>query len=291
MSLERSCGPEGTDWMRIAPSTDALFLSRIEARFAGHAYDPHRHDTYALGITRTGVQSFRYRGAQRNAVAGDVIILHPDEMHDGHSGSSTGFRYHMLYIDPGAISRALGRDVVPCIRGGISRDRRLAHAVSAVFDELNRPLEPLEAVDRLSDIASALNRVADGGERAVGSVDTGAVERAKAAMLDHIETGLPLETLEAVTGQSRFALTRHFRARHGVPPHRWLMARRLERVWSAVLDGASLAEASADAGFADQSHMSRQFRRRFGMSPGAWRTVVRNGRALGAIPSDRPRIP
>jgi len=44
----------------------------------------HRHDTYAIGRTLAGVQSFSYRRSRRNSLAGNTLVLHPDEAHDGH---------------------------------------------------------------------------------------------------------------------------------------------------------------------------------------------------------------
>lgn len=300
MGLERSSGDDPANWIRVAPPaprpTHGPSPTRIEARFSGHAYDAHRHDSYALGITRAGVQSFRYRGVERHSQAGSVIVLHPDEVHDGHAGDDRAFRYHMLYLDPGVLMEAAGAPAAPppFVPGGLTRDGRLADALSRVFADMDRALDPLEACDCLSDIAAALDALTDRRDRAIRHVDHHAVTRAELAMLAHITEDVPLDALEGLTGQSRFALTRHFRARHGVPPHRWLMARRLDRVWERVLEGASLADAAADAGFADQSHMTRQFRRRFGLSPGAWREAVRAGgdaRRAPPTPSNRPRTP
>src|SRR5579864_7982621 len=104
--LERSCGGQAADWMRIAPSSPGV--ERIEAYFAGHGFDPHRHDTYAVGFTLEGVQSFRYRGAAERSLPGHVFVLHPDEVHDGRAGTSAGFHYKILYVEPRAIGDALG---------------------------------------------------------------------------------------------------------------------------------------------------------------------------------------
>ena len=100
--LERSCG----DWIRSAPPSPGL--ERIEARFSGHGFDPHRHDTSAIGFTLDGVQAFRYRGAARRSTRGEVFVLHPDEVHDGHAGTDAGFRYRILYVEPRLIQDALG---------------------------------------------------------------------------------------------------------------------------------------------------------------------------------------
>ena len=53
------------DWIVRAPRSERM--ERIEAFFSGHGYEPHRHDTYAIGRTLAGVQSFHYRGGQRHS--------------------------------------------------------------------------------------------------------------------------------------------------------------------------------------------------------------------------------
>ncbi|TKB64563.1 MAG: AraC family transcriptional regulator, partial [Mesorhizobium sp.] len=84
----------------IVPAPGAAGMERIEARFHGDAFDLHRHDTYAIGVTLYGVQRFRYRGQTRQSLPGQIIILHPDELHDGGAGTEDGLRYRMLYLEP-----------------------------------------------------------------------------------------------------------------------------------------------------------------------------------------------
>ncbi len=77
------------DWIRrAAPSSR---VERIEAYFGGHGYDMHRHDTYAIGRTLAGVQSFHYRRGMQHSLPGGTIVLHPDEAHDGQAGTDAGF--------------------------------------------------------------------------------------------------------------------------------------------------------------------------------------------------------
>ena len=77
--LGRLCADGDGDRIIAAPALDGI--ERIEGRFSGAAYGPHRHDTYAIGVTLHGVQSFRYRGRTRHSLPGQVMVLHPDEMH------------------------------------------------------------------------------------------------------------------------------------------------------------------------------------------------------------------
>src|SRR5260370_41107552 len=144
--LERSCGAAAADWIRIASSCRGF--ERIEPFFSGHAFDPHRHDTYAIGFTTHGVQSFRYRGTAEHSVAGQVFVLHPDETHDGHAGTSAGFRYRILYIEPGAIRDALGKArPLPFVR----------EAVSLLFDTASRTNGRGRASPKASRIAPGSN--------------------------------------------------------------------------------------------------------------------------------------
>ena len=154
--LERSCGAAGADWIHIAPSCPGL--ERIEAFFAGHAYDPHRHDTYAIGFTLRGVQAFRYRGGAEHSVPGHVFVLHPDEVHDGHAGTTVGFRYRILYVEPRVIRDALGaaRRPLPFVRQAVSTDRRLAAAIMPALDDLDRAVEELHRDQIILDLAEAL---------------------------------------------------------------------------------------------------------------------------------------
>ncbi|TIW84422.1 MAG: AraC family transcriptional regulator, partial [Mesorhizobium sp.] len=86
--LGRLCADAAENCIISAP--DPAGMERIEARFHGSAFDPHRHDTYAIGVTLRGVQTFRYRGAARLSLPGQVIVLHPDELHDGGAGTEEG---------------------------------------------------------------------------------------------------------------------------------------------------------------------------------------------------------
>ena len=65
----------------------AAGLQRLCARFSGHAYDRHRHEAYAVGVTEAGLQCFHYLGAAWASTTGQVIVLYPDEVHDGHAGA------------------------------------------------------------------------------------------------------------------------------------------------------------------------------------------------------------
>jgi hypothetical protein len=87
----------------------------MAARFPGGGFSPHRHVTYGIGVTTECVQTFRYRGAQRVCLPGQMHVLHPDETHDGAAATSAGFGYRIVYIDPDLIREALNGRVLPFV--------------------------------------------------------------------------------------------------------------------------------------------------------------------------------
>ncbi|WP_197735695.1 AraC family ligand binding domain-containing protein [Allostella humosa] len=154
--IERSCNQRVGDWLR--PSPPAPGIERIEAFFAGHAYAPHRHDTYALGLTLDGVQAFRYRGAPAVSLPGRAIVIHPDELHDGAAGTAEGFRYRMLYLAPSLVQAGLGgaARALPFVRDAVTTDRRLMAALAAAFADPCGPPAPLEVPQIVVGLADAL---------------------------------------------------------------------------------------------------------------------------------------
>ena len=75
-------------------------IERVAHRLVGAGFSPHRHDTYTVVLTIAGVQAFNYRGAMRRSRPGQVFILHPDEIHDGHCCDAAGFSYRAAYVPP-----------------------------------------------------------------------------------------------------------------------------------------------------------------------------------------------
>ncbi|TFW13656.1 AraC family transcriptional regulator [Massilia arenosa] len=260
------------DWVRHAPASDGV--QRIEAFFAGHGYAPHRHDTYAIGLTLHGVQSFHYRGERRNSVAGGCIVLHPDEVHDGEAGTDAGFRYRIAYVPPARLQAILGGQPLPFLRAGLSADPRLLRAIHPLVATVSEPLAGLEEDDALFDLAMALQRAA-GARPRVRSPDLHAADRARQLLEASLATGITLDELERACGRDRWSLSRDFRVLYGTSPYRYLSLRRLDLVRAQLRQGLPLAAAALNAGFADQSHMTRQFTRAFGLPPARWLALGR----------------
>jgi hypothetical protein len=136
----------------------ATGLQRLRAGFSGHAYDRHRHETYAIGVTEAGLQCFHYRGAARASTPGRVIVIHPDETHDGHAGAPGGFAYRMLYADPPLITAALGGRSLPLVSDPVVDDPTLRRVIAEAFADFPEPIEDLAIPSIVAALADALSR-------------------------------------------------------------------------------------------------------------------------------------
>lgn len=282
--LERSCRGTVPGWLASARPARGVELFR--AWFAGKAYQKHRHDTYAIGVTDSGVQVFDYRGAVHASTPGQVVVLYPDEAHDGRAGTAEGFGYRIVYVEPSLLTdvvRALrGRPYpLPFVREPVSINAMLSRALDAAFCA---PLEPLAVDSLLMDLAQGLMAGERGGVGPANSrrVDVRAVERAR-QFLDAEKTRVVhSRELEAVTGLTRYDLARQFRTMFGTSPYRYLIMRRLELARTLMHETRSLVEVALEAGFADQAHLTRTFRSAFGLTPARYRALRARARPPAA---------
>ncbi|HKC08985.1 MAG TPA: AraC family transcriptional regulator [Methylomirabilota bacterium] len=249
----------------------------LRAWFGGPAYARHRHDTYAIGVTEAGVQVFDYRGRVERSRPGQVVVLHPDEAHDGRPGDEAGFGYRIVYVEPARIAAAVrtirgGPASLPFAREPVTRNPTLARAVAAAFRIAPEPLALDALVLRLAEglIESDEVRPAAAPRR----VDQAALDRAR-AFLDGRCAIVRSSELEAVSGLSRYELARQFRVRYGTSPYRYSLMRRLDVARSGLREGTPLAEVALAAGFADQAHFTRMFRSAYGMTPGRYARLGR----------------
>src|SRR5262245_59417103 len=103
--LERSCPGTAGGWLAGPEPVEGVEL--LHAWLSTEVYQRHRHDTYAVGVTDRGVQVFDYRGSSRVSTRGQVVVLYPDETHDGRAGTPEGFGYRIVYLEAARLAEAL----------------------------------------------------------------------------------------------------------------------------------------------------------------------------------------
>jgi AraC-like DNA-binding protein len=269
--LERSCRRR-PDSIRFGPSAHGV--ERAEVYLSTCAYEPHRHDTYGIGITTAGVQTFSYRGSRRVCLPGQLHVLHPDETHDGAAGTDDGFGYRILYIAPELVRDALTVRELPFVADPVQEATPPARPIASLLTDIEEPISELGCAEIAVAVADGLVSLSGRAVVRRTAIDTRAVELVRDYLAAHPHQQTPASILEGITGTDRFTITRHFRWAFGTSPDRYRTLRRLALARAAIETGQPLAQAAADAGFADQSHMTRQFKRTYGLTPARWRALV-----------------
>jgi AraC-like DNA-binding protein len=249
----------------------------LDASFRSHVYERHIHDTYAIGVTLAGIQSFWCRGEVRNATAGDVIAINPGEAHDGKSGSAGGYAYRMIYVPMEwmrtIVDDALGRrGADTLVSAPILQDDVLAKQISEAWDSLVDASGTFAGDAILYDALVRLV-VRHAGVTPVrrSTVDERVMRRVKDHLHSKVEDHIRLQELATVAGMSRFQLTRQFQRTFGLPLHAYHLHLKLEEGKRRLALGAPIAQVAFDLGFSDQSHFHRRFKGMFGVTPRTWR--------------------
>ncbi|MFP3271197.1 MAG: AraC family transcriptional regulator [Paraburkholderia sp.] len=264
-------------------------IAGVEATVAetAHAFPRHSHDRFGVGvIVRGGHRSASGRGLVE-ARMNDAIMVNPGEVHDGSPLDERGRAWRMLYFEPALLDGVALELAAQC--PGVAPHRveltqPVAHdpVLKALFERLflisvtlPGPGDAMARLWALLQMLGHLGRHHTTLAYVPSRAPAGPITRAKARIDDDPAAQLTLAELAAEAGMSRFQLLRSFAQQLGLPPHAYRMQRRvvLARQW--IARGATLADAAAAAGFADQSHMTRAFVRLLGVTPANYAAATR----------------
>ncbi|AZD61281.1 AraC family ligand binding domain-containing protein [Pseudomonas chlororaphis subsp. aurantiaca] len=271
------------NWIDLAQDADTG-IETLRAHFTGHAYDPHWHDSYLVGVTEEGVQQFHCRRERFHSTPGKVFLLEPGEIHDGDAPTEGGFTYRMLYLDPQWLERELSAlfeeapaDSQLSFATTLASDQRLALATSNAFHSLHHGELRIVRQSAMDQLLDQLTGHLHWRKRYHQDPRLPLVaHKARDYLHAHAQQDISLDELGAVCGVDRFRLTRAFKAAYGLPPHAYLVQLRLAKARRLLARGAQPAEVAMALGFADQSHMGRWFVRAYGLTPAAYRKRCSN---------------
>jgi AraC-like DNA-binding protein len=261
VALPGTSRSEVSAWRPPVPGIAEVF----HARFTDHAYPAHTHDAWTLLLVDAGAVRYELDRREHRAVRGLVTLLPPHVPHDGRAATAAGFRKRVLYLDadvlgPDLVGAAVDRPAYP--------DAALRQRVDQLHGALLRPGEELQAESRLVLIRDRLGQHL---RRQVAPVaaprDRGLVSRLRDLLDARVADGVTLDEAATLLGAHPSHLVRAFTRELGMPPHRYLTARRVDLARRLLLDGRRPAEVAAAAGFYDQAHLTRHFRRVLGTSP------------------------
>jgi AraC-like DNA-binding protein len=233
---------------------------------------------YVVGVVVAGAMLAR-RGRERFVFEpGDVCAWDPSGAHSGRPYSCTSWQARLLVIETPSMEKlTCGPEGSPLdIRFAKPhrRDPRLAQR----FIELHRALDTtswrLECETLLMEWLRAAGDRPERSESRRAARRDPALRRARELLCDELAGNVSLDELAGVGGISRHRLSRLFAAAYGMPPHRFQLACRIRAARRMLERGVPVAEVALEAGFVDQSHLHRHFRKTLGMTPARYAALV-----------------
>ncbi|WP_119069134.1 AraC family transcriptional regulator [Aggregatilinea lenta] len=264
---------QGIIW--CLPHVDNLRFMR--ARYVQHAFKPHAHDYFVIGIIEEGVQSFTHEHERHITIPGKLIVINPGELHTGEAAIEEGFSYRALYpsVD---LMRAIGREFVassgasgdvPRFSGSVIQDPQLFRWIQKLH-RLSEHLAPgLQFEEALNTFLVELSRRHAADRLALPDYHDAhrAVQQVCDYLEAHFDEGITLADLSQQVHITPYHLTRLFSQQVGIPPHRYLENVRVRQAERLLTSGMPIADVAYATGFSSQSHFTRRFKQFIGTTP------------------------
>lgn len=276
---------EGRHEIKAWSYGDVVFESYRYAPGLAGTLPKHSHEEYQFCFSLDFPGEYYYRGARHGVPIGSLSAIHPGEVHSARDPEDRQkpATFRMMYADPALLQKtaaeisesAKGHPFFPSPiildRDLASRFLRLHAALEGTASDLERDSHLLyvltQFVLRHADAPSSPNPV--GKERS-------AVKLVREYLEDNYTENVSLEQLARLASLSTFHLARVFAEEVGLPPHAYQLGVRLARAKDLLLRGWPVAQTAFETGFADQSHLTRHFKRLVGVPPGRYAQNSKN---------------
>jgi AraC-like DNA-binding protein len=262
------------EFVRSAHLAQTEFLISDVDATAWHLF----HERYVLcGVERASAD-VRYRGKTQRFVDGSALLMEPGEAHRNLVVPQPQ-NFRVLFIEPTLFEKMAkenGLRRTPHFRDFIVPCPQLTQTVYRLCESVEANETALEQQSRLLQcVRLAFAHTEEARPEAVSGYNHDAIRRARAYLQEHFNEPVSLDELSAIAGLSPYHLVRSFTRRFGLPPHAYQIHIRVERTRAPLAAGAPLAEVASSAGFADQSHFTRHFRRIMNTTPANYAGIPR----------------
>lgn len=252
---------------------DVVRVTHVARRFA-----PHFFERYAFTVIDGGVCRIRTARGAWTAGPGSLMALAPEEVNEVEVVSPEPLAYRTVYlpaelvrelVPPGTARRALMGPTA--VSGSLAPSARLDATLAAVVDD---PDDTSASGALLASIVTLLREGTWERQALSRPRRSEIVGAAREFLRAHVERPVCLEDVARALGVSTFHLIKKFRQVTGVSPYAYLILLRMNRARAMLDAGLSIADAVHTCRFSDQSHLTRTFRRTFGVPPGRYSRAV-----------------
>jgi AraC-like DNA-binding protein len=238
-----------------------------------YQHDRHAHSSLAVIMLTHGEKSYHLERKNMKVFAGQIAIANPGEVHGCEYVGAQAWAHRTWYVSSELLamlsvemglkrSAEITRSVIDCSK--TSKYLVNAHQSCSVGNELD---QEAVAVEALSSLLNGFGSESIANNALQSKAATARVSLYIDLLHANAATPLSLALLAKHAGVGRYQVIRDFRQVLRMSPGDYLRYVRLANARQMLRKGATLTEAAIDAGYSDQSHFSRVFKRVFGYTP------------------------
>ncbi|MGX5682173.1 AraC family transcriptional regulator [Schumannella luteola] len=270
-------------WHPDVPAVREVF----HATFDSHAYPAHTHDTWTVLLIDEGAVSYALERSEHIAAPRSLTLLPPHVPHDGRSAvKGASFRKRVLYLDEDWLPAA---SVAAAVSRPLVQDARAVAAVRSIHAALASPGDALAAEGGIHSLADLLEQ--QWNSDAATRPDAPLARRLRSMLDDRLVESFTIAEAARLLGGHPSHLVRSFSQAYGISPHRYVTGRRIDLARRLLLLGHAPARVAAEAGFHDQAHLTRHFRRVLGTTPGAFAAQSASSRSVSSRTTSPTTVP
>ncbi len=259
-------------------------LELLSCSDTSYHFTPHFHDSYCIWLSARGAEAYTHKGNTGLLSVGEIGIIAPGEVHSNNTAFAADSRQLLtFYLDDSSLRKISadildGLDFSTEIRTDFHTDKELFTELFSLWQILRRSNSTLELQTSLySTLALLINRYATSPYRETPvSHEKERVAKIIELFHQHLGDDMRLDELARQVDCTSYHLIRFFKKAVGLTPHAYLIQLRLEKARSLLRRGVSVVDASFSSGFTDQSHLTRHFKQKFGVTPGNYKQQVLN---------------
>lgn len=253
-------------------------IELYRAHIVHHAFEPHTHQAFGLGVIESGVERFRYAGSDHLAPPGALVMMNPDELHTGQAETEAGWRYRMIYLEPSIVEQ-FSCETGWYFKQAVHVDPSRAAMIAGLLDQFWVVQEPLAWQSLMFELLAQFRPYARVGQSAP---DTGAprFNQVLDYLRSHLAERLSLAELAAIADLSPYHFLRCFQKYYHVTPQQMLMSMRLFEAKQLLAAGVPAAQVAASTGLTDQAHLTRAFQKRYGVTPARYQKQLSGAKSL-----------
>lgn len=253
-------------------------IELLSASFKQFSYSKHWHDEFAIGLIQKGIEGLDFNGSKIHIPQNNIVAINPGEVHTGFSGCDTGWTYRMFYFDTSLISEILKEQNIntlpnilkPNLDDSILFNKLLQLHISLEEEQFTLKRDSL-LVTCIGELFSKYSTSSFTNNKCYKDFQINNI--IKEYLFDNYKENISLDELSLLVNRDRYQIIRNFKKQFGITPHQFLILIKIKKSKELLEKGLDITNTALECGFFDQSHLNRNFKAIYGLTPGLYQNL------------------